>query len=192
MKIGLLGGTFNPPHLGHLLLAQCVLEQAGLDKIVFIPVFLPPHKEIDYLADAKSRLNMLKLSISGNDRFNICDWELQKKGVSYTIDTLKYLRSQSPYKEDDLYLILGPDLALGFKQWKSWQEIKKIAKIVVGIRKEKEKDVCDKDFICVDIISVGISSSLLRERIRNNLTVKYLVKDEVASYIEKNNLYRKV
>ena len=127
MKIGILGGTFNPPHVGHLILAQEVTDVLGLDKVFFIPTNISPHKKSE--PNASSRFNMVELAVSGNSSFEVLDLELKRGGVSYTIDTIRQLKQENP--NDEFYLIMGSDLANEFSSWKNCREIKKEVKIAV-------------------------------------------------------------
>ena len=186
MKIGILGGTFNPPHKGHLVLAQEVLDKLKLDKIFFIPTNIPPHKENEGV-DPNHRLAMLKIATEGNEAFEVIDLEIKRGGVSYTVDTLKQLKKE--FSSDEFYLIVGSDLANDFSSWKEPEELKKEAKIVVGHRDQyplKDKD----DFIILDIIQIDLSSSKIRDLIQNGHSIRYLVSEKVADYIEKHQLYR--
>ncbi|UCG35672.1 MAG: nicotinate-nucleotide adenylyltransferase [Candidatus Omnitrophota bacterium] len=186
MKIGILGGTFNPPHMGHLVLAQEVLDKLKLDKIFFIPTNIPPHKENEGI-ETKHRLAMVSLSMEANDSFELIDVEIKRGGISYTIDTLRQLIQQFPH--DEFYLIVGSDLANDFSSWKEQQELKKLAKIVVACRDKyplKKQD----DFIVLDIIQINISSSQIRGLVKKGHSIRYLVPEAVASYIEEHHLYR--
>ena len=118
MKIGILGGTFNPPHLGHSALAIEAVEQLKLDKVLFVPTNIPPHKDIDN-SDISSRRDMLKIVIAGNNKFEIEDCEIKRGGTSYTIDTVRELKKK--YPDDQPYLIVGSDLANDFSSWKDYQ-----------------------------------------------------------------------
>ena len=185
MKIGILGGAFNPPHLGHLILAQNVLSGLGLDKIFFIPTNISPHKESNNVG-ATERLEMLKLTVADNENFQVLDLEMKRGGTSYTIDTVKELKTK--YPDDDFYLIVGSDLANDFFTWKDYQQLKKLIAIAVACRNNyplKEKD----NFILLDIAQFYISSSQIRQLIKQGHCIRHLVKDSVADYIEKHNLY---
>ena len=114
MKIGILGGTFNPPHIGHLILAQTAEEKLGLDKVFFIPTNTPPHKNT-FLLEAKHRLAMVKLTVEDHKSFKALDWEIKRGGFSYTIDTIRELKSK--YPGDQFFLIVGSDLANDFNSW---------------------------------------------------------------------------
>jgi nicotinate-nucleotide adenylyltransferase len=117
MRIGILGGTFNPPHLGHLILAEEVREKLNLDKIFFIPTNIPPHKSTESVS-SWHRFNMVKLAIKSNPYFEVLDLEIKRGGVSFTIDTIKELKSKFP--RDEFYLIVGSDLASTFSTWKDF------------------------------------------------------------------------
>ena len=185
MKIGILGGAFNPPHLGHLILAQNVLSGLGLDKIFFIPTNISPHKESNNVG-ATERLEMLKLTVADNENFQVLDLEMKRGGTSYTIDTVRELKEK--YPQDEFYLMVGSDLANTFSTWKDFEDIKKAVKIVVANRKVyplKETD----SFLIVDISQIEISSSQIRKLVHNGSSVKYLVRSKVAEYIKQHNLY---
>ena len=187
MRIGILGGTFNPPHIGHLILAQEAKDRFNLDKIFFIPVYIPPHKDIP-LAKAEDRLEMVKLSIKDNESFECLDIEIKRGNKSFTIDTLKELKKKYPH--DHLFLIIGSDLAKDFSSWKDCEEIVKIAKVLVARRKDFISLDNKFGFLFFDIIQVDISSSLIRERIKKGLSIKYLVHPEVEKFIKKRKLYQ--
>jgi len=188
MRIGILGGTFNPPHIGHLILAEEAKDKFNLDKIFFIPVYLPPHKDIP-LAKAEDRLEMVKLSIKDNKSFECLDIEVKRGGKSFTIDTLKELKEKYPH--DHLFLIIGSDLVKDFSSWDGYEEIIKIAKVLVARRKDFTSFKDNKfGFLFFDIIQVGISSSLIRERIKKGLSIKYLVRPEVEKFIKKRKIYQ--
>lgn len=185
MKIGILGGTFNPPHLGHLIIANEVKEKLSLAKVFFIPTNIPPHKQA-YKISVKHRLKMIKLAVSGNKSFKVLDIEIKRLGVSYTIDTIEELKRK--YPKDDFYLIVGSDLANEFNTWKDFPKLKKQISIVVAWRKlypVKYKD----GFKVVKVTNLDLSSSQIRELIKKRLSVKYLIPDKVREYINKYKLY---
>lgn len=186
MKIGILGGTFNPPHYGHLILAQEVLQKLKLDRVLFIPANLPPHKNAT-LVSAAHRHAMVERSIKGNKKFSLCDVEIRRGGTSYTIDTVLELKKKFPGKE--LYLIVGSDLARTFHAWKERERLSVLSRIVVARRREfplRKKN----NFIAVDILHIGISSSLIRELVKEKKSIRYLVPLEVEKYIKRYKLYR--
>lgn len=186
MKLGILGGTFNPPHIGHLILACEVQQKLGLDRIFFIPTNIPPHKE-SHNVDADHRLRMVKLAIEGNLPFEVLDLEIKRGGVSYTIDTVRELKIRHPRGE--FYLIVGSDLANDFPTWKYFAGLRKAVKIVVAKRRAYPLRIKD-NFIKLDIVEMGISSSYIRGLIKKGFSIKYLVSDNVFAYIEKYKLYK--
>ena len=186
MRIGVFGGTFNQPHIGHLIIAEAVKEKLKLDKVFFIPTNTPPHKNNGTIA-ANHRFQMVKLSIENNGCFDVLDLEIKRGGVSYTIDTLKQIKDI--YPESDLFLIAGSDLANDFSSWRDFSEIKKIAEIVVVRRKDFPLKV-DDNYAVVDTVNIGVSSSEIRCMVENNESVRYLLRDTVAEYIKNNNLYK--
>jgi nicotinate-nucleotide adenylyltransferase len=187
MKIGILGGTFNPPHIGHLILAQEVKEKAGLDKVLFIPTNIPPHKE-SYNVDAHHRINMVKLAIAGNKDFAVSDIEIKRGGISYTIDTVRELKTI--YPQAKFYLIAGSDLANAFPTWKYFDQLRRAITIIVVRRKEyplKNKD----QFPIINVFPMGIASSKIRNLVKQGLSIRYLVNDKIAGYIKQHKLYTK-
>jgi nicotinate-nucleotide adenylyltransferase len=186
MKIGILGGTFNPPHIGHLILAQEVAQKLGLDKVFFIPTNLPPHKE-SHNVDARHRLAMTKLATKGDSHFEVLDLEIKRGGVSYTIDTVRELKAR--YRGAVFYLIVVSDLANDFPAWKYFQDLRRAVTIVVAKRRAYPLEHRNR-FIVVNIVQMGISSSHIRGLIKKRFSVQYLVTDQVAQYIEKHKLYK--
>ena len=186
MKIGILGGTFNPPHIGHLILAQEVQQKVGLDKVLFVPTNIPPHKE-KHTVGSVERLRMVSLLIDGDPRFEVSDIEIKRGGVSYTIDTVRALKAQYPH--DEFYLIVGSDLANDFSDWRYFDLLKKEIEIIVAKRRDYPLEK-KGEFTMVGILQMGISSSYIRSLIKKGFSVKYLVSEKVARYIGKNKLYR--
>ncbi len=187
MKIGILGGTFNPVHNGHLILAEEAREKLGLDKIIFVPANLPPHKETYGIIDPQVRLKMLKLAIKGNKYFDFSDIEIKRPGRSYTIDTVKALRSK--YKEDELYFIVGSDLLKYLEEWKDLNEIFKIVKFIVATRPGFPLARIPAYIDTLEIRSVDISGFSVRKCIKEGRSFRYLVPDNVFKYITKNKIY---
>ncbi len=189
-RIGILGGTFNPIHMGHLAIAQMSLEKLKLNKILFVPSYLPPHKRITYLASAYDRLQMVRLGIKGNPHFEVLDYEIKRKGRSYTIETVKFLKNIY-LRKTKLYFIIGEDSLPYLKSWKQIEEVVKIVSFIVVNRPgyRKRKVPLGIKYHSVVMPGIEISSSYLRQRISQGKSIKYLVPDEVISYIENHQLY---
>ena len=192
MKIAILGGTFDPPHLGHLILADTVLKELNYDKVLFIPSKIPPHKNISGEVSNEDRLNMLKLSIEDDKRFSFDDYELKSEGISYSIKTLNYLYEN--YNIDGkIALIIGADLIKNFHKWKEPEKISELANIVAVNREENDnldKENIEKYNIKIIIAPrIDISSTLIRERIKKNKAFRYFLNNKVYDYIISNKLY---
>lgn len=192
MKIAILGGTFDPPHLGHLILADTVIRELNYDKVLFIPSKIPPHKNISGEVSNEDRLNMLKLSIEDDKRFSFDDYELKSEGISYTIKTLNYLYENYDI-DGKIVLIIGADLIKDFHRWKEPEKISELANIVAVNREESDnldKENIEKYNIKVIIAPrIDISSTLIRERIKKNKAFRYFLNDKVYNYIISNKLY---
>jgi nicotinate-nucleotide adenylyltransferase len=190
MKVGIFGGTFDPIHNGHLITALAVKEMRNLDRIIFIPSFIAPHKIGKPSSSPLQRIEMLKLAIKDIPYFDFSDFEIKKEGVSYTIDTLKTLKN----KYQDIELIIGYDNLLDFRTWKEPDEILKMIKLVVLKRKVQnepvEKDIYYKSSEIIETPTIEISATAIRDRVRNNLPVNFLVPDAVMEYIYQFNLYK--
>lgn len=188
MKIGLLGGTFNPVHIGHLILAEEVREKLALDKIIFIPTALPPHKDDADIAQAVDRLNMLKLAIKSNKFFGVSDIEIRRKGRSYTIDTIKELKNK--FANDKLYFIIGSDLLKYLNEWKDLEEINKMVDFVAATRPGYPLEKIPAYIHKLAIRAVDVSGFEVRQCVKENKSFGYLVPDKVFDYIKKRKLYK--
>lgn len=192
MKIAILGGTFDPPHLGHLILADTVLKELNYDKVLFIPSKIPPHKNISGEVSNEDRLNMLKLSIEDDKRFSFDDYELKSEGISYSIKTLNYLY-QNYNIDGKIALIIGADLIKNFHKWKEPEKISELANIVAVNREENDnldKENIEKYNIKIIIAPrIDISSTLIRDRIKKNKAFRYFLNNKVYDYIISNKLY---
>ena len=200
MKIGILGGSFNPVHLGHLILAEQIREAAGLDRVLFIPASTPPHKPGTELAAGEHRFAMVRLAIEGNPFFDASDVELQRGGVSYTIDTILALRREHP--DADFHFIIGADSVPELPTWYRTCELVELCTFLIGSRPGHEiawdllaqaLPAATVERLRKNVIStipIGISSSAIRLRIREGRSVRYLVPREVEEYIGKNGVYR--
>lgn len=187
-KIGILGGTFNPIHYGHLILGEQVLGQLGLDRVIFIPTYLPPHKSDKGVISASDRLKMIELAVKGNPHFAVSDIEIRRKGKSYTVDTLRQIKRQYPRAE--LFFICGSDLVSEIPTWKNVEEIYGLAKFVLAKRPGFGKRLSGKNFLKIGVAQVDISSSLIRTLVRQGRSITYLTPYVVVKYIEKHGLYK--
>ena len=191
MNIGIFGGSFNPPHCGHLVIAESVREQARFDKILFIPSATTPNKSYGSLAPAHDRLDMTLLAVQGNREFEVSDVEILRSGVSYTIDTIQELSNRNP--RDTFGLILGTDNLLEFQTWKSPQEIISRVQLVVvnrpGISREEFRTEISRHATFVNVPQIGISSTDIRRRIKLHRSIRYLVPQSVEEYIRQKGLY---
>ena len=202
-KIGIMGGTFNPVHHGHLVTAQEALDQFGLDEVIFIPTGDPPHKIEDLLAHAEDRYLMTVIATSSNSSFFVYRIEIDRKGKSYTIDTVKELRKLFG-SDSELYFITGADAILEILTWKNTREIVTLAKFIAATRpgydlsKIKElkttlfnsEDEADRRIFIMEIPALAISSTDIRQRIKIGRPVNYLVPEGVNNYILKHGLYK--
>ena len=188
MKIGILGGTFNPIHLGHLILAEEAREKLGLNKIIFVPTYLPPHKDISDIAPAKDRMSMLNLAISSNRYFSTSDIEIKRDGLSYTIETIKELKKR--FAADDLYFIIGSDLLTYLAGWKDLSEIIKTVRFVAATRPGYPLDEIPSYISTLAIRAVDISGFQIRNCVKENKSFRYLVPDSVREYIVRKKLYK--
>lgn len=191
-KIGILGGTFDPIHMGHLVLAEEVKEKLRLDEVIFIPCLQPPHKTKRKLSPAKDRFRMTQLSIEGNRSFSVSDIELKRGGLSYTVDTLRQLKEIHPRSQ--IYFLTGSDILEEIHTWREPEEIYQLAKMVIATRpgfdRIDPKNRFAKKSTIVEITGVDISSSQIRERVKKGQSIKYLVPSRVEEYIKKKKLYK--
>jgi nicotinate-nucleotide adenylyltransferase len=189
-KVGIFGGTFDPIHHGHLITAQSVREIRDLDKIIFIPSFISPHKADVNSASPEHRMSMLKLAVDGIDFFEVSDYEIKKEGISYTVDTLKEFKK----KYDELEFIIGYDNIFKFHTWKNPDEIMKITKILVLKRKSSlpppHEDKYVKSALFVETRGIEISATDIREKVKQGMPIHYLVPEKVKEYIYSFNLYK--
>lgn len=187
MKIGILGGTFNPVHIGHLILAEEAREKLGLDKIIFVPAYLPPHKDTADIAPANERYRMIQLAIKGNAYFSVSDIETKRDGLSFTIDTLKEFKKS--YPSDILYFIIGSDLLNYLDEWKDLKNILTIVKFVVATRPGYALEKIPSYIETMAIRAVDVSGFEVRRCIKEHRSFRYLVPEAVFNYINKKRLY---
>ncbi len=193
MTLGLFGGSFNPPHVGHLAVAEACAEGAGLDRVLWMPAATPPHKQDDpTLAPAADRLAMARAATEDNPRFEVSDLEIAREGVSYTVDTLRQLRRERP--DAALALIIGGDSAAALASWREPRALLGLARLVVYARPGADLGAVPPWVRARAGIVEGplldVSSTELRRRIAEGRTVRYLVPDAVREVIEARRLYR--
>jgi len=188
MKIGILGGTFNPVHIGHLILAEEVLEKLRLDRVIFIPANLPPHKDNVDIASPNLRLKMIKSAIKGNKNFAVSEIEIKRPGRSYTIDTLRTLKEK--YPKDELFFIIGSDLLKYLNEWKDLNEIMNMVKFIAATRPGYPLENIPSYIQTLKIRAVDISGFSVRQCIKEGKSFRYLVPEPVFNFIKKNKLYR--
>ena len=198
MKIGIIGGTFDPIHNGHLIIGEYIRDYLKLDEVVFIPAGQPPHKKGRYEFTAKHRFNMVNLAIGNNPKFRVWDIEIRRKDFSYTYNTIKQLKEDN--NNIDYYFIIGADSLFNLHEWYKFKELAKMTKFAlrgrlghtkgeIGSRIKYLEEEYGAEIIYIEGPLIEISSSEIRKRISLNKSIKYLVPDEVKEYIEKNNLY---
>jgi len=185
-KIGILGGTFDPPHLGHLIIANEVFHRLELDELQFMPNQEPPHKERESHTTNRDRIRMLELAIQGNPFFSIEKIELERKGRSYTYDTMKMLMERNPNNE--YYFIIGADMVEYLPNWYQVDELMKLVKFV-GVNRPNYQLESTYPIIPIEVPFIEISSSMIRKRTQNSETINYLLPYGVINYIEENQLY---
>ncbi|HID55759.1 TPA: nicotinate-nucleotide adenylyltransferase [Candidatus Poribacteria bacterium] len=193
MKIAIMGGTFNPIHIGHLISAEEVHDHFGFDIVIFVPAFIPPHKSGPEIIDPIHRYNMTALAIEGNPHFQISKVELDREGPSYSVDTVKEFKRRYGQRTEIAWII-GSDLLPTLTTWKDYELFLEICELIVTTRpgyepKNVPKSILDR-VIFFQITAVDISSSEIRRRVREGRSIKYLVPKKVEDYIYQHSLYR--
>jgi nicotinate-nucleotide adenylyltransferase len=199
VRLGILGGTFNPPHLGHLVCAQEAYRQLELDEVVFVPARMPPHKPVSDEPGARHRYEMCRLAVGSDERFSVSDLELERDGPSYTVDTLTELKTRATNSE--MMLILGGDVAAGLPRWHQPEQVLELSTPAVMRRPGTSRRQVEAALSGLSggerirfftIPQIGVSSTMVRERVRAGDPIRYLVPDAVAARIERDGLYRGV
>lgn len=189
-RIGLFGGTFDPVHLGHIQVAEWVRSNLKLDQIFFIPIYIHPFQKRQDITNADARLKMLELAIKEYPEFSLCDYEIKKKGVSYSIDTIRYFKKI--YTKSTLFYLIGSDNLQDFFQWKDPESIFNLATVIVYDRVDSavSKSInIDPRFQFVQCPLIEISSSLIREKIKKKQLFRFLLHPDVHDYIVSQKLY---
>ncbi|OYD13730.1 hypothetical protein CH333_10220 [candidate division WOR-3 bacterium JGI_Cruoil_03_44_89] len=190
MRLGIFGGTFNPPHTAHLIGAELVMDEFHLDRILFVPTHIPPHKEQPEVPSAV-RLKMLHIAIKNNPSFQLLDLEVKRREVSYTIDTVRELMAEN--ERDSLYLIMGTDQAEEFGGWKEPETLLTLLEFIVITRPGYDRERIDKLLrgkARIFELNIDISSTMIRNRVKSGKSIRYLVPEGVREYIIANGLYQ--
>ena len=197
MRVGLLGGTFNPPHIAHLICAQEAIAGLGLDRVELVPAHTPPHKEAEGDPGVEHRVAMCVVAVAGDPRLEVSRAEADVPGRSYTVDTLIRLHEQRP--EDQLTFIVGGDMAASLRDWREPEAILSLAEIGVAGRQDLDEQSIRSNLDGLagagdrvrffDMPRIDISSTLIRRRVAAGDPIRYLVPDAVAEYIEREGLY---
>lgn len=198
MRVGILGGTFNPPHVGHLVMAQEAHAQLGLDRVVLMPVHTPPHKELQHDPGPAVRAELCRLAVAGDGRLAVSTREIDRPGPSYTVQTLRAIAAEHP--EDTLVFIVGGDMAQSLPTWREPEELLRLATLAVaereGVRREdirarlRPLDPHGERVRFFDMPRLDLSSSDVRRRVAAGRPVRYLVPEAVAEYVDTHGLYR--
>jgi nicotinate-nucleotide adenylyltransferase len=197
MRLGILGGTFNPPHIAHLICAQEAHRELALDRVLLVPARIPPHKRVEHEPGAEHRLAMCRLAVGDDPRFEVAELELQRAGPSYTVDTLQQLRAQAPH--DELVLILGGDVAAGLPDWHRPERVLELATLAVAKRRGTARGQVESALSRLEggdrarffpMPRIGVSSTMLRRRVRAGQPIRWFVPDPVRDYIDRHDLYR--
>ncbi|MCI9019486.1 MAG: nicotinate-nucleotide adenylyltransferase [Eubacterium sp.] len=198
-KIGLMGGTFNPVHYGHLLIAENAYEQFELDEVIFMPTGSSPHKDSRQILDAEHRMEMLRLATADNPHFTCSDYEISRQGVSYTHLTIRAFHDQK--KDCGLYFIMGADSLAYFDTWRCPDEISRLSVILAAVRdglnmeellpiREQLWHRYGTKVGFINTPNFSVSSNIIRQRVMSHHSIRYLVPDSVGEYIRENQIYQ--
>jgi len=190
-RTGVFGGSFDPPHVGHLIVAQDVVENLSLDRLLLVPAARSPHKATEAPAPADSRVRMLEAAVGDHPKLEVSRIEVDRGGASYTVDTLQTLREASP--ADDLFLLIGADQLRAFASWRAPDEVARLARLVVmardGVSAEGADPLLDVTYETVAVTRVDVSSTDIRRRLREGRSIRYLVPEAVRRIIEVERIY---
>ena len=187
MRLGIFGGTFNPIHLGHLLLAETARETLALDRVLFIPVQQPPHKRLRDLLPGPARMALIELAIRDHPAFVASDIELARPGPSYSIETVRILRRQFPAAK--LFLLIGEDmLAVG---WLAWGELRRLCTVAAAHRPDSPRPASGRGVRWLPMPRLDIASSDIRKRLAAGRSIRYLVPGAVERHIRQHQLYQR-
>jgi nicotinate-nucleotide adenylyltransferase len=187
-RIGILGGTFNPIHIGHLAVAQWAYEQLKLDKVIFVPSYLPPHKSGRGVLSPKHRFEMVAIAIKDNPHFEVSDFEIQKGGKSYSIDTVRFFKSAFP-EGTKLYFIIGEDALSTLPGWKNVADLAQMATFVVINRPGAQQIKSKVPVKFIPMLGIDVSASYVRKCFTAGKSVKYFLPENVLKYIKRHHLF---
>jgi nicotinate-nucleotide adenylyltransferase len=196
VRLGILGGTFNPPHLAHLVCAQEAYLQLELDRVLFVPARMPPHKEVEDDPGVEHRVELCRRAVAGDERMEVSVVEAERPGTSYTVDTLQELKRRSP--DTELYLILGGDVAAGLPEWREPERILSLSRVAVAERAGTSRSAVAEALGALGggdsatffaMPTIDVASTMIRARVRAGQAIRYLVPDAVARYIGEHGLY---
>ncbi len=194
MRVGIFGGTFDPVHYGHLIIAETASEELQLERVLFVLAPQPPHKNAVQLTAVAHRLAMLRAAVAGNPRFEVSTVELERPGPSYTVETLRLLSRRPEYAGAQFHLIIGADSLAEFHKWREPETIRSLARLVVYPRPEKQAESEAAALTQADHQLggnlIGISSTDIRIKVKNNRSIRYLVPEAVRGYIRTHGLYK--
>jgi nicotinate-nucleotide adenylyltransferase len=188
-RIGVLGGTFDPPHVGHFMVAADVCAALELDRLILVPSASPPHKQGQVRATAEQRLAMVRAAVAGDERFEVDDIELRRSGASYTVDTLRELRDRYPRAE--LFFVIGMDQYRDLHSWREPEEVVRLARLAV-VSRDGEMPEAESGFPVrpVEVTRIDLSATDVRRRIHAGESIRYFVPDPVRELIEREGLYK--
>ncbi|MFP4021139.1 MAG: nicotinate-nucleotide adenylyltransferase [Halanaerobium sp.] len=196
-RVAIFGGTFDPPHLGHFILAEQIKNCFELSQIIFMPSGKPPHKQDENISPAEDRLEMISLAVDNNQYFSLSDWEINEEGYSYTAKTLAQFVPQLDAEE--VFFIIGADSLADIFKWKNPEYLLSEGKFIVfnrpgydfeEILKQERYKAYLNNILTYQGLNIGISSSLIRKEVSNGNSIRYLTLDQIEQYIKENNLYR--
>jgi nicotinate-nucleotide adenylyltransferase len=197
LRLGILGGAFNPPHIGHLVCAQEAALQLELDRLLVVPMGQAPHRDIEQDPGPEARVEMCELAVDDDDHFEVSRIEVEREGPSYTAETLRALHDEG--SEDDLFLVLGGDQAAALPKWHQPEEVLRLATVAVVPRSGFHREATAVKIASVkgaagvrffDMPRIDVSSSLVRHRVADGKPIRHLVPDRVIGYIEEHGLYK--
>jgi nicotinate-nucleotide adenylyltransferase len=198
-RVGILGGTFSPPHIGHLACAEAALSQLRLDRLLLMPVAMPPHKQAGDDPGPKHRLAMCRLAVAGDERIEVSELEAERGGSSYTVDTLRALHDADP--QDELTFVAGGDMAASLPGWRQPEQVLRLARFAVAEREGASREEVEaavgalspaarERVVFFDMPRMDVSSTAVRRSLFEGRPVRDLVPDAVARYIDEHGLYR--